>query len=279
MVREKETFSKDSFSPTRVLSKNAPRCRTPSSAVAGGATACPAAAAEAGTAEEKESVARLRPAGAPAFPQLMRCSSSPRHIRADRLASRLQHRRTAAWKASENCPVPARHGESFQAAAGLNTGSGRPPSRPPSFFGLCPLPPSSRLRPLPCAGLFPPPSRPLRSVAPALTFPSWDGPPFLSSPGSGLPLSVRHGPHAIPFRLRQPVSSPPLHRRPGRHVAPSFFCSGRREGNISVVPDGKLLYSLLLSICWIFILQKVLPFPREIRRAATTKAENFSTLM
>lgn len=62
MVREKETFSKDSFSPPpHILSKNAPRCRTPSSAVAGGATACPAAAAEAGTAEEKERVARHPP--------------------------------------------------------------------------------------------------------------------------------------------------------------------------------------------------------------------------
>lgn len=104
-----------------------------------------------------------------------------------------------------------------------------PPVRHPSSGYAPPLPPNSRLRALPCAGLFPPPSRPLRSAAPALTFPSWDGPPFLSSPGSGLPLSVRHGPYATPFRLRQPVSSPPLHRRPGRHTVLFLFRPQRRK--------------------------------------------------
>ena len=235
------------LSPPHILSKNAPRCRTPSSAVAGGATACPAAAAEAGTAEEKESVARLRPAGAPALPQLMRRSSSPRHIRADRLASRLQRRRTAAWKASEKCPVPARHGESFQAAAGLNTGSGRPPSRPPSFFGLCPP-----FRRIPDFGLSP---APVCSRLPPARF----APPRLPSRfrhGTARP-SCPHQAAACPFPSGT-VRMPPLsvcgsRSRPPRFIdgpaaTPSFFCSGRREGNISVVPDGGLLYSPLLSI-------------------------------
>ena len=215
--------------------------------VAGGATACPAAAAEAGTAEEKESVARLRPAGAPALPQLMRRSSSPRHIRADRLASRLQRRRTAAWKASEKCPVPARHGESFQAAAGLNTGSGRPPSRPPSFFGLCPP-----FRRIPDFGLSP---APVCSRLPPARF----APPRLPSRfrhGTARP-SCPHQAAACPFpsgTVRMPSLSVCGSRsRPPRFIdgpaaTPSFFCSGRREGNISVVPDGGLLYSPLLSI-------------------------------
>lgn len=122
--------------------------------------------------------------------------------------------------------------------------------------GLFPLPPGSRRRALACPASLP---RPVRLPAsPCRTF---SGPSRFRhetartgcSPQTAqaavcpfLPLSVDHGPHALPSPSTPPLSR--LRPRPGRHVAPSFFCSGRREGNISVVPDGGLLYSPLLSI-------------------------------
>lgn len=67
-------------------------------------------------------------------------------------------------------------------------------------------------------------------------------------PAPFLPLSVDHGPASPMSFPQRRAASLPSSPRLGRHVAPSFFCSAPREGNISVVSGRRCCHSPLLSI-------------------------------
>lgn len=134
-----------------------------------------------------------------------------------------------------------------------------PPVRfPSSGYGALLSPPSagSHLRAPLCSTVFPrPPASRLRPApAPPVSVMGWPRLPILRKQHRQrpappfLPLSVDHGPHALPSPSTPPLSR--LRPRPGRRVAPSFFCSGRREGNISVVSGQRCYYFPLLSICY-----------------------------
>lgn len=122
--------------------------------------------------------------------------------------------------------------------------------------GLFPLPPGSRRRALACPASLP---RPVR--LPASPCRIFSGPSRFRHETARTGCSPQTTqaaacppPFLAPFRRSRPgiaprQRQPPLSRlRHGPAAGPSFFCSGRREGNISVVPDGGLLYSPLLSI-------------------------------
>lgn len=135
------------------------------------------------------------------------------------------NRQPGSTRAPAGSPPPVRHPSSGYA----------PPFRRIPDFGLSPAPVCSRLPP----ARFAPPRLPSRFRH-----------------GTARP-SCPHQAAACPFPSGT-VRMPPLsacgsRSRPPRFIdgpaaTPSFFCSGRREGNISVVPDGGLLYSPLLSI-------------------------------
>lgn len=122
--------------------------------------------------------------------------------------------------------------------------------------GLFPLPPGSRRRALACPASLP---RPVRLPAsPCRTF---SGPSRFrheTARPSDSPQTTQAAacpPFLAPFRRSRPACPSLSVNAPlspvcahGPAATPSFFCSGRREGNISVVPDGGLLYSPLLSI-------------------------------
>lgn len=276
---------------SRILSKNAPRCRHPSRSVAGGEKAFPAETAERRNCGIKTGAHRRRsalPNSCPssvyeaqlfsavmsaltASPPVCDIAERPHGRRRKNVLSRLvtenrSRRQPGSTRAPAGSPPPVRFPSSGYGAL-LSPPSAGSHLRAPLCSTVFPRPPASCLRPAP---------------APHVSVMGWPRLPILRKQHrQRLPLLApfrRSRPACPPLSVNAPSLPSAPTARPPRRAVLFLFRPQRRKHFCRPLMAG---FSILLYYQYVIdcFRKKFSFFPQDTLIPATTKAETFSTLM